>query len=327
MPRESAQKRIHYVRVSYNRGARPRRNFENLIVAALEARSIMVDTEVQLPGTETLAIQHRDVAVAGQVRVAIGMGVPDEGMSTMGLRSRRAQDVTQVEAPPQGRAFKLADAFCLLDEDDLLICTDGSMRVNTVEAYFRGLMALAGFTPAEQAFQFITRMNSDQAATLAAEGVKELKVRGTVYAASDMLDRPNRERGAISSAWHALITGVRQAIEAEVENDAERQALANHFGELNIETRISVDGGSRGEPIVLNSLEEAAKAAQEDAPEGATVTLVTKKNNEISVDTLTLRCSKSIKRREGESSLDHTSAWDKLVEYRRELIDTRRWKR
>lgn len=258
------------------------------------------------------------------VTLGIGLGVPDEAMGTLGLNVAEVQDSNVPQAPSQGRAFKIADAFCLIDDDDLLVCLDGRMRIAAVEFYLRSLLDLANATPAAQSFQLIGRQDQGKQRTLDAEGVKEMRVTSSAYAIAQQ--EPGVDAGWLRKGWLAFIENLRDGLEHEASTDAEREELAGHWADLNITTVIKVNGGTRGEPIVVQTLEDAALEAQQDAPDGAQITLVTRKNNEVGMDTLTLKTQKSVKRLERQNDLDYADAWNKLGEYRQELIDTQRWK-
>lgn len=324
MSRSTEQKRIHYVRAAYSPGAAPTKSFQALIDDALKALPKQKDTDVCLPTTEVLSVRHRSVANGQPTNIAIGLGVPNEAMSTLGVGQDLAADTEKASKPPHGRAFKLADAFCLIDENDLLVCMDGSIRINKVEGYLRGLLKQAGMSPEIQSFELVARINQDKAKTLDAEGVKAFEVKGTAYAASASLDgaHPNQ----FESAWQGIKAAIRNVFENEVSSAEERQQLASHWGEVNVTTVFSVDGGMRGEPLVIQSLEGAAKEIQNQAPPGAEVTLITGKGNRIGVSVLTLKTLKGIKRIAGQNALDYTDAWAKLSEYRQELVDSKRWK-
>lgn len=168
-------------------------------------------------------------------------------------------------------------------------------------------------------------MSQDKAKTLDEEGVKAFKVRGTAYAASAALD--GQPKNSFFAGWQKMLQAMRSVFEKEVDTQAEKDALAKHWADLSVVATFSVDGGMRGEPIVLQSLEGAAKEIQDQAPVGADVVLVTKKGNEIGVDALTLKTRKNVKRLKGQNALDFADAWAKLFEYRQELMGSGRWKK
>jgi hypothetical protein len=323
MSRSSAQKRIHYVRAVYAQGLPPGVTLETSLRAALAHLTNVVDTEVNQPVLGTLAIRERGTVSPDFVTLGVGLGVPNEAMGTLGLGVAAVKDVDMPQLPSQGRAFKLADAFCLIDDDDLLICLDGRMRVAAVEFYLRSLLDLANAPPASQSFQLIGRRDKGKQKTLETEGVKEMRVVSSAYAVAEELDPA---AGWLRKGWHLFIQSVCDGLAEEAKTDAEREKLANHWADLNISAVIKVNGGSRGEPIVVQTLEDAAIEAQQDAPDGARITLVTRKDNEVGADTLTLSTQKSIKRLQRQNDLDYADAWNKLAEYRQELIDTDRWK-
>ncbi|TAM34926.1 MAG: hypothetical protein EPN56_12185 [Rhodanobacter sp.] len=323
MSRTSAQKRIHYVRAVYAQALPAGQTLEKSVRAALTALKTVGDTEVNHDAVGTLAVRERGVANQNFATLGIGLGFPGEAMGTLGLKVAKAQDVNQPQAPLQGRVFKLADAFCLIDDDDLLLCMDGRMRMATVEFYLRSLLGLADAAPAAQAFQLVGRRDQGQQQTLETEGVKEMRIVSAAYAVAQPAAGND---GWLRKGWDALIENLRVGLESEVGTEAERASLAAHLGDLNVSATVKVNGGSRGEPIMVQTLEDAAIEAQQDAPDGTQITLVTKKGNEVGADTLTLKTIKSIKRLQRQNDLDYADAWNKLTGYRQELINSHRWK-
>ncbi len=320
MSRSVAQKRIHYVRAIY--GQHPGDSLEKSVRAALNQLKKVADTEVRHPELGVIAIRHRDLQQSDFLRIAIGMGVPDESMSTLGIGVATATDSDQATAPPNRRAFKLSDAFCLIDDDDLLVCADGGIRLGAVNMYLSRLLAAANAAPASQAFELRARFNSDRAKTLAAEGVKELKISATAYNAYAQ----DGASGWLQAGWLRMIEKLREAFEKEARSDTDRDALVRHWGELNISATINVKGGSKGEPVVVKSLVDVANEAAADAPDGTDVELITGRGNRVGAQELTLGRTVPIKRLSKQNDLDFTDAWNKLSAYRQELVGSKRWK-
>jgi hypothetical protein len=320
MSRSFVQKRIHYVRAVYLNP--PGTSLEDSIRQALIARAAMCDTEMQHPQLGTLAVREKVETNNNFVAVAIGLCVPNELFGSMGIAVAEDTDKNvPIKAPP-GRAFKLADAFCLIDDNEVLITIDGSMRLSAVNMYLSHLLQLADATPDAQAFELITKLDQDKANTLDAEGVKEISVKSTAFAVNqDQAD----QGGWLRSGFIKLVASIRQALEHEVETDEQRQALVAKWSELNITTTIKVAGGANGEEIVLKTLEDIGRQALEDSPEGMNITLVTQKNNPVSADQLVLSTAKSMKRLNQQNDLEWNSVLSKLVEYRQELKDSNRW--
>lgn len=327
MSRVSAQKRLHYVRACYVKNApSPPATLEVEIRTALGKLAKMQETEVSHPVIGTIAIRERGEANPDFVTLGIGLGVPDEAIGTLGLGVTAAEDSEQPQAPTSGRAFKLADAFCLVDDDEVLVCMDGRMRLPVVTLYLRNLLNLANASPTAQAFELVGRMDQDKKRTLEVEGVKAMKVSSSAYAVTQALQNTTSSDTWLRSAWLGLLEGFRDALASDVPSGAELDALVGHWSDVNVSATFNVKGGSRGEPVVVRALEDVAIQAQKDAPDGTDVTLITKEGNPVGVDSLTLKTVKSIKRLQRQNGLDHADGWNKLAEYRQELIESKRWK-
>src|SRR5690554_2489087 len=143
MSRRPAYKKIHYVRAIYNPNTHPGAPFVELVRQALQARPNVSDTKVTMSTLGLVGVRqrHSQWNDPGQpLRLALGAGAPGEAMGTFGADVQADQDHDAPTDPPARRAFKLADAFVLVDQDELLICTDGSMRgYSSVCKYFRAL--------------------------------------------------------------------------------------------------------------------------------------------------------------------------------------------
>lgn len=326
MSRTSAQKRIHYVRAVYLQGKAPPATLEKEVRVALKKLKNVGNTEISHPALGTIAARERGTANRDFVTLGIGLGVPDEAMGTLGLGVTTPQDKDQPQTPSSGRAFKLADAFCLVDDDEVLVCTDGRMRLPAVTFYLRNLLDLANAKPEAQAFELTSRMDQDKQKTLETEGVKEMKVKSSAYAATRALQNAAPTDTWLRKGWLALLENLRDAMASDVPEGAERDALIGHWSDLNVSATFNVKGGSQGEPVMVRTLEDIAIEAQRDAPDGTEVTLITKRGNPVNMDTLTLKGLKSIKRLQRQNDLDYADAWNKLIEYRQELMDSNRWK-
>lgn len=212
--------------------------------------------------------------------------------------------------------------FCLIDDNEVLITIDGSMRLAAVNIYLSHLLQLANAGPDAQAFELITKLDQDRKNTLDAEGVKEIVVRSTAFAVND---NDEDEGGWLRSGFLKMVESIRQALESEVKTDAQRQTLIEKWSELNITTTVKVAGGSKGEEVVLQTLDDIGRQALEDSPEGMNVVLMTQKNNPVSADQLVLSTTKSMKRLEQQNDLDWNSVRERLLEYRDELKSSERW--
>lgn len=322
-----ARKRIHYLRAVFARGARRGGiDFETMIANALDALPTMARTEVVIANHGILAIRSRQPG-RGRLKLAIGAGAPGESMSTMGLRVRAQTDTEVAELPPENRAFKTADAFCLISVDEVLVLVDG-MRVSAVQKYLSQLLAKADQPAGHSAFELRAVGDQDQEAILADEGVKEVRLSGTAYQAEDELARVeygNSSEGIIFQLWEETKDRVRSLLSEQTENNRQREILAEHWADLNITTTIKAKGGSRAEPVVLDSMQGAGQELVEERPDNVRVTLVTQNNTEISGTSLVLGKYVNVSRNDECNDLPYMDVFLKLEQYQSELIQQGRW--
>lgn len=327
MSRKTSQKRIYYSRAVFVAGKKAAVTLEAVIRKALKGRT-MNDTEIAVGSVGTMTVRQREVQSPDYICLAIGVGVDGEAMATMGHKAKSVNDKNQPENAPKGRVFKLADSFCLIDDNEVVFCNDGGMSRSALEAYLRGLAGLANLGASSVAFGLVSRLDQDRARTLAEEGVKEIHIEAASYSASQVMTGRKKKSGlpALVGGFGSLWQSVREEFLEEGDTPAKRDAIVNNFDELNVTTIIGVKKGSRGEPIMFESLQKIAEDVMDEAPAGADVSVKTTKGNMIGANTLTLSSVKSIKRFAKQNDLDFTDAWNKLAEFRKELSDSKRWK-
>ncbi|WP_342596322.1 hypothetical protein AAGT95_09480 [Salinicola lusitanus] len=329
MARRPTSKRLHYVRAVYTRANRPQENFASLVRRALQQLPHVADTKVAIRTMGVVGVRQRHADwenVAEPLRIAIGAGAPGESIGTFGADTVAVHDLDAPEAPPVDRAFKLADAFVLIDEDELIICTDGAMRgYSMVARYLRDLFSQANLPPNTQTFDFEPASNQEKRRTLELEGVREMKLKGTLYAATRELD--GDEPQGLTAAWRRFRRGVQGLFTEEAEDDQQRAILAGHWGDFNITTTIAPVGGSRAEPVVLTTLDDAAMDVIDEIPDDSEVVIKTRQGNEIRSGDVILTKQVRLGRKDGQNDLDHIEVWDELQTFRSELRQRGAWQR
>lgn len=286
---------------------------------ALAQLTATVDRQIEVPHFGIALIRmHR--TQENSLLIDIGAGEVNERMSTLGVNVPAPVDADQAVASPAGRAFKHSNAFCLIDDDEIVLCLDGEFRVKQVAYYFRQLFGNANLSPQHQAFEINAVTNLDKEQVLTAEGVKELHLDGVAYEAAHDLNDDYRP-GVLDS----LKSNVRALLESQVGSDAERTELASNYANLNVRAVISVKGGARGEPVLIDTLSKAGEELLDNQNDQDKVWLKTKKGSTISVGELVLGCYENITRHEGQNDLDRHEVWDKLIEFRTGLRQNGMW--
>jgi hypothetical protein len=321
MSRLITQKNIHYVRAVHGTH-KPTGGLEASLRGALSKLPKVGDTEILVPSLGTLLIRFRNTGATHGLYLAIGQGVKDEAMATMGLQVTTASDQEKLVAPSTDRAFKLADAFCYIEKNEVLFFTDGGLRMNAVDDYLRRLLEKGGATPAQQMMVFQPRLNQDKAKVLES-GIKSVVITSSAYQATSMLDDMSSSTwitGGIAKTM-SLISGF---FESKENDPAKKQQIVDQQSEVIVTTEIKVRGGSKKQPLLAESLSTLAKEAMKDTPAGAELIIVAKAG-EVKGSEVVLSKVKTVKRLKGQNGLDHSHAWDKLEEYRNELKDMGLW--
>lgn len=326
MSRRPTYKAIHYVRAIYNENAAPAQTLEQLIRSAMRKLGSMGETEVGMSTLGTAGIRNRKDANDAPLLMDIGAGVPGEQMTTLGLKVRVAQDLDQAAQPPADRAFKLSEAFALIDENDLLIITEGSFRVSTVGVYLGLLISKAELRAGDVAFELRKVTNQETKAVLESEGIKELQLSTTMYRATRALDGAAEGAATVSSRLRSFV-GLLKDTFAEDMDANKREQLAQHWDELQVNTIIKADGGSRAEDIVLDVMNTVGEDVLDEEDESVEVTVITKKGTSIRLGQVTPTKKVRLFRREAANDLINIEVYAALTEYRDELIKQKLWQK
>lgn len=324
MSRRPAYKIIHYVRATYN--VEPNQTLDQLVRSAMRKLGSMGETEVAMSTLGTAGIRHRRDKKDEPLLLTIGAGVPGEQMTTMGLQVKEADDEDRATNPPANRAFKHSDAFVLVDDNDLLLITEGSFRVSTLGVYLRLLISKAGLKAGDVAFELRKVTNQDQATVLADEGIKELRLRTNMFRATHELNGAAAAAGTVSAKLKSFVGGLKELFAEDV-TEAERELLAQHWGEVQVNTVIRAEGGSRAEDIVLEAMKSVGEEVLDEDDANVDVTVITQKGNEIHLGQVTSSQKVKLMRREGANDLINTEVYTALTECRDDLVKKKLWQK
>ena len=240
-------------------------------------------------------------------------------MSTFGVNVQAPADSDDSVPPPPDRAFKIAEAFGLAIGSQLLVCVDG-MRVSAVGRYLSALVN-KGITGSVVVFDLKPVANVDAQTVLAEEGVRELRIKSTMMAATAESELPDG-----SSNWYrTMISDLKALFIRDVEDPARRDQLAERWAELNVETVVKVRGGARGDEIALDAIEAVGRDMLDDSDSGFAVELTTGRGNKVSAGQFVLSKFVDVDRRDRRNDLDIGAMWTALERYESELRANRRW--
>jgi hypothetical protein len=318
MSRRPAPKRIRYVRATYNKNTAPKDSLEFLVRDALCKLGGVKDTQIDIGNLGTVTVRKRNET---PLMLALGAGAKGEHMSTLGLEVSSIADDDVPEAPPINRAFKNADAYLLIEERDLLIVIDGGFSVRAVEAYLRELLTKANHGQPVPVFEFQPVTRRDKAIVLAREGIKEINVKSTMYAATDLQDRTKHQPDSVL----AQLGGALRSLIEENRSAEQMEMLAEEWAHIQVSTIISAKGGSRAAEPVLESLEVLGGELLKEDTGGLEIIITTRDGTVIKGEDLIRVKSANLKRRENTNDLDIHEVWEKLTEYSLELHRLGEW--
>ncbi|MDN3524346.1 hypothetical protein QWY79_03595 [Halomonas sabkhae] len=329
MPRRPAYKTLHYLRAVYNENQAPSEAFADLVRESLRRLPSVGDTKVGLSNLGVVGIRQRHPDCADPERpllLAIGAGAPGERMGTFGTDVVADHDDDLPEDPPEDRAFKLADAFVLIEGQELLVCTDGAMRgYASAEKYLRGLFNRANLDPAVAAFELQPASNQEKRQTLEREGVKEIAIKGTMYAATQELE--GQDPAGFTEYFRRFRQRCQDYLAEEVEDEQEQEVLARHWADINVTTTIMPKGGTYAVPAVLTSLDEAGLDMVDEIPDDSEVVITTRAGNTIRTGDVILKKKVRLRRKEQQNDLDAFEVWDELKIFHHELRHRGAWQR
>lgn len=325
MTRRPASKIIHYVRVTYNANTAPKQSFEVLLRRAMRVLGSMAETEVTIPKQGVVSIRNRKLKTDSPILLAIAAGVPGESMATVGIKVAAVEDADNDSPPPDMRAFKLSDAFLLIEQSDILLITDGQFRAGSVEVYLRMLLEKGGIDPQACAFGLKKVANQDKKKVLEVEGIKEMRINTTMYRATQELDQGSSSK--LSGHLKGFVTEVKNLFSQEAESNSQQdlQRLSENWDQLQVSTVIKAEGGSKAEEIVLKTIEAVGTDVLDESPDALDVTVVTRKGTKIRLSEVTPIKKVNLRRRKSVNELVQLEVYTELEKYRNELIAQKGW--
>lgn len=325
MSRRNASKKIHYVRAAYNSNKHPNDTFRGLVKRALVKLPGVASTRIPLPahGDMGVAYRHSDWENKDKpLKLVLAAGAEGEAIGTFGANTSEIQDSDITTDPPLGRSFKLAEAFVLIEGDEVLVCTDGTMRgYKTVSRYFRSLLDKANLPPETQSFEFEPVSNQDKRRILEQEGVASMELSGTMYAATAELNSAN---GGLGQALREFKQQVQRLLGQEVTQE-QQEVLSENWANFNVKTVITPKGKTRAEPVVLDSLDSLASDIIDEIPDDTEISIETRGGNTIKSGDVILSTMVSTFRKQARNDLDHYEMWKHLDNYRQDLIKISAW--
>lgn len=321
MTRRLAYKKVHYVRANYPRGIERNTTLEQNIRDALDALPTVASTEITT-ALGVVSIRQRR-STDHFIKVSLGAGKLGEQASTLGIGVADIADADEDSPAPDQRAFKNADCFILVEDDDLLIINDGEFSTPKLQDYLQELLLKSLGNAGLASFVIRKVTNLDKYAILEREGIKEIQLNTTMYQATQYLDAPpldilGKVKYNAACLWNNL---------TKEELDPRRdEHLAQELAAVQVSTTIKAIGGSTAQEIVLNAIEVAGREAltNDDAELG--VVVITRKGTPISMSDVTPQKNIRFHRRALSNDLPINDVFTRLAEYRTELIGNNQWK-
>lgn len=320
MAARKAQKRVYLLRARFTKNA-PKGT-------ALQA--VLKKAVAQLPknvGEPDLNATVRNSANHGQLRInqhkPNGLTVelkivalaPGENATTVPITLQPGKSSEGAATPPAASAFKGGDFFILMHGNNLL-CVGDHLRLGAVESYLREFLShTLPSQPEVSAFEILPVARKDKVKMLAAEGIKEIELNSSLYAAT--LDGSTKKKGLLGP-FRDAINGIYESAQSLLKKD-ETEEFNEHLADVQLKLSISVKGGLRGPDISRLAVEELGQTlVSNGAPaedNDISPVLITNKKNRVSVTEASVSENFAINRRDSENSLNDTEVWAVLRSY------------
>lgn len=240
---------------------------------------------------------------------------PGENATTVPISLQPNGDPESAAMPPTASAFKGGDFFIVLHGNNVL-CVGDHLRIGAVESYLREFFAHAlPSEPGAVAFEILPVARKKKAKMLEREGIKEIELNSTLYAAT--LEEPSGA-STLLAPFRGAIDGVYESIKAVVKAD-ETEEFNEHLADVQVKLSIRVKGGLRGPGAPRAAIENlGSKLVSNDElaeDEDISPVLVTNKGNRVSVSEASVSQIFAINRRDSENSLNDVDVWAHLRSY------------
>ena len=242
----------------------------------------------------------------GGIFLHLTSDTPGEATTTV-PKDLSAADVDVGSAPPPPNSeFMDGDAFIFIRGDHVCFCT-GVMREGALRHFLIGLFKNADLDENAGAFIFKKSADADKLAMIQAQGVKEIELNATVFAAAaHYAGRQSQPVGFLRSAARVLYS-------LRDEDNEDRQ------DNLMLTVSIRADGRVKTNPhLGYERLEDVAEQMLEKYEEGDSFTIVTKDKQKITASKVFLQKPVSIP--SAANTVSREPVWQELLTYYQELV-------
>lgn len=237
---------------------------------------------------------------------------PGEAASVVKSHQDEADDVETGTAPaPDQTEYMDADAFILIVADDVFMCTSG-FREKAVRFVLAKLMYKAGNTEFSDQFDLIPSANMDKIKLIEQEGVAEIDIRASMYAASGSYIAHKKT----STNFMAGVSNIVAALAGSQDDEVQIDGCA----EDDVKISVVLKGSGRfrkGISVGHRSIEGIAQNLVEHAEQDDEFQIITRSGRRISQSEVYIRTKVAMEK--SGKSVAKESAWEELTKLYKDL--------
>lgn len=316
-----APKRLYYMRCKQPH-AQCTTTLQARLVHALNALGTQGETEVVVPRHGRMCVFSR--RVTDRVLLAVGGANPREGMRTLTFGHSAAEEVPSLAPPPENTGYMHAAFYMLVMGNEVVLCMDHT-RVPTVQEYLTGFLLASGIPSQHAVTTLEHRIDEDVAAVLARDGIKSVRVEGTIHKATlDLHALADDTTHPIRRALGEMSNLLRSRARTPQQEQQAAEAYAGISVAVEIDTKGRQDLSSVGYQAVATM---ATDMLDFDTSETGIDILLTTRRNPVPIRASQVQISKgyNFRRVENGNDLPTEDVYTALGDYQRFLVSEGDW--
>lgn len=261
-------------------------------------------------GRSTVGLRSRDLGASG---FAVHCARYIDGQSVGTIKTAPAPEVDIGEqAPAPGENFLNSDLMALL-QDNHVICLNCGRNAGSLRIFFQQLFRMAGFNDASRQFELVRIANPDKVAIIETVGVKRVDLQADIAEATagELIEGTAR-----AGVWQSIAGSLGDALRAITDRDEEIEQI-RRAEKGTITVSINVPKGDL--TAAKDGLSQLSEEIVEDE-ESDSYVIHLGNGDTIKPDEVSVR--KQVKLEAAANSVSVYQAWDAMVHYSEELMES-----
>lgn len=302
---EQRDKVLSYRQVHWFRKPRQGTSLEDLIVKSYAELKTAKARTVKRKA-QTVRLSKKRQRTGGGIWLHYTVDTPGEYASIVMSGKDDDEDVeTGTVQPPSNAEYLDGDAFVLVVKNDVFTCTT-AIREKAIRFIIAATLEKAGLDKDSDQFDVRAAANINKVALMHAEGVREIDLKASLYAASH---RHSERKHVPSNLMKAVANGIKAFIDPEIPDEDDN---------LKVSLIMKTDGRMRtGVVSGRRKIENIAQGIIETAEDDDEFKIITRKGQTISQSEIYMNTKVSLEKNGKSVSREH--AWSELESYYSDL--------